>query len=386
MKEEYIEFARPDYGETEIAAVTEVLRSGWTTTGPRTAAFERAFREFTGARHALGVNSGSAALHLALAALGIGAGDEVITTPLTFCATVNAILLTGAIPILADIGPDLNISPEAIVRLITPKTRAILPVHYAGLPCDMEAIGEIARQRGLYVVEDAAHAAGASFGPVRVGGGASDAISFSFYATKNLSTGEGGMVTCRDQELQQRMRTLSLHGISRDVWDRQESKDSWAYQVIQCGFKFNMSDLTAAIGLAQLARLEIMNRRRAEVAHAYSAAFDGMPELELPPDSAVSTHAWQLYVLRLNLDRLRVDRSEFIAEMRRRGVECSVHFIPIPQHPYYRDRLELRDPCLRAMTEYPRLVSLPMSSALDDGAVTKVIAAVRDTVHAHRCC
>ena len=386
MREEFIELSRPDYGDEEIAAVAAALQSGWTTSGPRTAAFEKAFCEFTGARFAVGVNSGSAALHLALAALGIGAGDEVITTPLTFCATVNAILLTGATPILADIGADLNISPEAVHRAITPRTRAILPVHYAGLPCDMTSIGELAREHNLLVVEDAAHAAGAAIGAVRVGAGESDAVAFSFYATKNLSTGEGGMVTCRDERLHERMRVLALHGISRDAWGRHATKDHWAYEVTSCGFKYNMSDLTAAIGLAQLARLEEMNRRRRAIARAYNEAFSAMPELELPPDAAGIVHAWQLYVLRLNLERLDVDRSEFIAEMRWRGVECSVHFIPIPRHPYYRERLELRDACVRTMAEYPRLVSLPMSSALDDGAVARVIGAVRATVEAHRCC
>lgn len=436
MNEGFIEFARPDYGDAEIAAAASALASGWTTTGPRTAAFEKAFCEYTGAAHALGVNSGSAALHLALAALEIAPGDEVITTPLTFCATVNAILLTGATPILADIGDDLNISPDAIRRAITPHTRAIVPVHLAGLPCDMEAIGRIAGEYGLFVVEDAAHAAGASlvrnsgtgdefsrreaaqntamvggqdggqttacaFGdsndisksvPVlapnctRVGAGASDAVAFSFYATKNLSTGEGGMVTCHDPRLRERMRILSLHGINHDAWDRHGAKDTWAYDVVECGFKYNMSDLVAAIGLAQLARLDEMNRRRAAIARAYNAAFAGWPELELPPDSAACKHAWQLYILLLNLGLLRMDRSRFIEEMRRRGVGCSVHFKPIPMHPYYRERLGISETaCPRARDEYPRLVSLPLSSRLDDAEVARVIAAVRDTVRTRRC-
>ena len=378
LHEELIEFARPDYGEAEIAAVASALASGWTTTGPRTAEFEKAFCEYTGAPHALAVNSGSAALHLALAALGIGPGDEVITTPLTFCATVNAILLTGATPILADAGDDLNISPDAIRCAITPRTRAILPVHLAGLPCDMDAVGRLASEHGLFVVEDAAHAAGASYGSIRIGAGASDAVAFSFYATKNLSTGEGGMVACGDPELRERMRVLSLHGISHDAWERQGAKDNWEYDVVQCGFKYNMSDISAAIGLVQLSRLDEMNARRAAIARAYNDAFAGMAGIELPPDSAKATHAWQLYILRLNLDRLTVDRSQFIAEMRRRGIGCSVHFKPIPMHPYYRDRLELRDPCARAISEYPRLVSLPLSSRLNDAEVARVIAAVED--------
>jgi dTDP-4-amino-4,6-dideoxygalactose transaminase len=378
LHEELVELARPDYGEAEIAAVASALASGWTTTGPRTSEFEKAFCEYTGVRYALAVNSGSAALHLALAALRIGPGDEVITTPLTFCATVNAILLTGATPILADVGDDLNISPDAIERAITSRTRAILPVHLAGLPFDMDAIGSLAEERGLLVVEDAAHAAGSSYGSIRIGAGSSDAVAFSFYATKNLSTGEGGMVTCRDPELRERMRVLSLHGISHDAWERQGAKDNWEYDVVECGFKYNMSDISAAIGLVQLARLDEMNTRRAAIARAYNDAFAGVSGLELPPDSAKATHVWQLYILRLNLDRLTVDRSQFIAEMRRRGIGCSVHFKPIPMHSYYRDRLDLRDPCARAISEYPRLVSLPLSSRLNDAEVGRVIAAVRD--------
>jgi len=242
----------------------------------------------------------------------------------------------------------------------------------------MDAIGSLAEERGLLVVEDAAHAAGSSYGPIRIGAGTSDAVAFSFYATKNLSTGEGGMITCRDPKLRERMRVLSLHGISHDAWERQGAKDNWDYDVVECGFKYNMSDISAAIGLVQLTRLDEMNARRAAIAHAYNAAFAEIPGIELPPDSNAATHAWQLYILRLKLDRLRVDRSQFIAEMRRRGIGCSVHFKPIPMHPYYRDRLDLRDPCARAISEYPRLVSLPLSSRLNDAEVARVIAAVRD--------
>jgi dTDP-4-amino-4,6-dideoxygalactose transaminase len=242
----------------------------------------------------------------------------------------------------------------------------------------MEAIGCLAVEHGLFVVEDAAHATGSLYGSIRIGAGTSDAVAFSFYATKNLSTGEGGMVTCRDPNLRERMRVLSLHGISHDAWERQGAKDTWDYDVVECGFKYNMSDISAAIGLVQLTRIDEMNARRAAIAHAYNEAFAGMARLELPPDSSIATHAWQLYILRLNLDRLRVDRSQFIAEMRRRGIGCSVHFKPIPMHPYYRDRLELRDPCARAINEYPRLVSLPLSSRLSDAEVARVIAAVED--------
>jgi dTDP-4-amino-4,6-dideoxygalactose transaminase len=380
MNGQFIHFARPDYGDAEIAEVVDTLRSGWTTTGPRTARFEEEFKAYTGAKAALAVNSCTAALHLALAALGIGPGDEVITTPLTFCATVNVIVHVGATPVLVDIGPDFNIDPAAIERAITPRTRAIIPVHIAGLACDMEQIWSIARRHGLFVVEDAAHAAGTRYQNALIGGGQSDAVAFSFYATKNLSTGEGGMVTSSDPALCDRMRVLCLHGIGRDAWKRYSKEGSWFYEVVECGFKYNLSDLQSALGLAQLHRLDAMNSRRREIAQAYDAAFEAMDELQLPPGSGDPGHAWHLYMLRLRTDRLAVDRAGFIEELRRKHVGASVHFIPIPLHPYFRETLELRDPCRRALAEYPRLVSLPLYSSLADHEVERVIRAVKQTV------
>ena len=380
MNHSFIRFARPDYDDEEIAALTEVVRSGWTTSGPKTAQFEKEFQEYTSARHALAVNSCTAGLHLALAALDIGPGDEVITTPLTFCATVNVILETGATPVLADIGPDLNIDPLAIRKALTPRTRALLPVHIAGLPCAMPAIWDLAAEHGLKVLEDAAHAAGSVVEGEPVGGGQSHATAFSFYATKNLSTGEGGMVTTNDAELENRMRILCLHGISRDAWNRYSERGSWFYDVVEGGFKYNMSDLTAALGLVQLRKLDRMNRRRVEIARLYNEAFRGLAELELPPDRAGVGHAWHLYILRLRLDRLQIDRAQFFEEMRHRGIGCSVHFIPIPLHSYYQGVLEMRDPCTRALAEYPRLLSLPLYSKMTDDETVRVIHAVRDVV------
>jgi dTDP-4-amino-4,6-dideoxygalactose transaminase len=390
----------------EIAEVAAALRSGWITSGPRVAQFEREFREYTGAAHALAVNSCTAGLHLALAALGIGPGDEVITTPLTFCATVNSILETGAEAVLADVGEDLNLDPEAVGRAITPRTKAILPVHLAGLPCDMDSIWRLAREHGLKVVEDAAHAAGASYSvgqalspanhaatggsacPTkpgrRIGAGESDAVAFSFYATKNLTTGEGGMVTTNSEVLDERMRIACLHGISRDAWNRYAEKGTWYYEVVDRGFKYNMPDIAAAIGIHQLRKLDRMNGRRAEIARLYNDAFQDMPELEAPPERADSRHAWHLYILRLNLDALDIDRSRFFDEMRARGIGCSVHFIPIPLHPYYHKVLEMRDPCSRALAEYPRLLSLPLYSGMTDDDVRRVIEAVREIVLEHR--
>jgi dTDP-4-amino-4,6-dideoxygalactose transaminase len=376
----FLPYAVPDIGEEEISEVAATLRSGWLTTGQRAQRFEEEFKSYVRAAHALAVNSGTAALHVALAALRIGPGDEVITTPLTFCATVNVILEVGAVPVLADIGPDMNIDPAAVRRAITTRTRAILPVHLGGLPCEMNAVWDIARRHGLHVVEDAAHATGALYRGVPAGAGASDAVAYSFYVTKNLCTGEGGMVTTHSAELADRMRVLSLHGISRDAWSRYSENGNWYYEVIECGFKYNMSDIAAAIGLVQLKRLEAMNARRAEIARRYKAAFMEVSEVETPPEREGCRHAWHLYILRLNLARLTIDRARFFDEMKRRGIGCSVHFIPIPLHPYYRKALELRDPCTRALAEYPRLLSLPLYSKMTNGDVERVIEAVRDIV------
>jgi dTDP-4-amino-4,6-dideoxygalactose transaminase len=391
---EFVPFNRPDIGEEDIAQAAETLNSGWLTTGPRTAEFEEEFRAYTESSHALAVNSCTAGLHLALAALNLRPGDEVVTTPLTFCATVNVILQVGATPVLADIGSDLNIDPDAIGRVITPRTRAILPVHMAGLPCDMDAIWTLAARHRLRVVEDAAHAVGAEYHGAKIGATTftteaqrtqrSDAVAFSFYATKNMTTGEGGMVTTNSAELEERMRILCLHGISRDAWNRYGENGSWYYEVVDCGFKYNMSDIMAALGIHQLRRLDEMNARRATIAEAYSKAFSEMVELELPPNGSDCRHAWHLYVLRLNLDKLSIDRAHFFDEVRTRGIGCSVHFIPIPLHPYYKRVLEMRDPCTRALSEYPRLISLPLYSKMTDGEVERVIWAVRDVVTRYR--
>lgn len=384
MTPPFIPFARPDFDDVEIAEVAAAIRSGWITTGPRTAKFEEEFGAYVQAKHALAVNSCTAGLHVALAALGIGPGDEVITTPLTFCATVNVILQTGATPVLADVGPDLNIDPAAIRRLITRRTRAIVPVHIGGLACNMPEIWAVAAENGLKVIEDAAHAAGSQIAGAPVGSGSSDAVAFSFYATKNLSTGEGGMVTTQDADLERRMRTFCLHGISRDAWNRYAEKGNWFYEVVECGYKYNMSDIMAALGLVQLRKLERMTARRIELAHELNRAFAGLPEVELPPDRSGDRHCYHLYILRLDLDRLTIGRAQFIDEMRQRRIGCSVHFIPIPLHPYYQNRFSLPDPCTHALAEYPRLVSLPLYSNMTNQEVGRVAEAVRDIVEQYK--
>jgi dTDP-4-amino-4,6-dideoxygalactose transaminase len=389
MTEPLVPFHRPSIGEEEIAEVVETLRSGWLTTGPRAARFERDFREYVGAAHAVAVNSATAGLHLALAALGIGPGDEVITTPMTFCATVQAILHVGATPVLADIGSDGNIDPEQIERRINSHTRAIIPVHLAGLPCDMDAIWALAREHGAYVIEDAAHAAGAHYQGCPIGaangsGGTSEAVAFSFYATKNLTTGEGGMVTTSDESLADTVRMLALHGVSHDAWDRYTDQGDWHYDVLAHGFKYNLSDIQAAIGIHQLGKLDRLIERRAAYAAVYNEAFAGMDELDLPPDSPHSRHAWHLYILRLNLQRLTIDRAEFIRELRRRGVCCSVHFIPIPYFRFFAQLPLVQNPCPRAVELYPRIVSLPLYPAMTEEQVRHVAKAVQEIVAAFR--
>ena len=386
MSDGFIGFHRPSIGEEEIQEVVETLRSGWLTTGPRAARFEKEFGEYTGAPHAVAVNSATAGLHLALAGLNIGPGDEVITTPMTFCATVQAILHVGATPVLADIGKDGNIDPEEIRRRITSRTRAILPVHLAGLPCDMNAIWGLAREHGLHVIEDAAHAAGACYAGRQIGAGpsatagASDAVAFSFYATKNLTTGEGGMITTHRADLAGKMRMLALHGISHDAWDRYTDRGDWHYDVLAHGFKYNLSDLQAALGIHQLRKLDWFIERRALYAAVYRRAFADLEEVELPPDNPRCRHAWHLYILRLNLHTLEIDRAEFIRRLQQKGIGASVHFIPIPLLSYFSHLPLAQYACPRALELYPRIVSLPLYPAMTAEQVHYVAQSVREIV------
>lgn len=374
----YIPYNRPTIGEEEIAEVAATLRSGWITTGPRTAQFEEEFRAYTGAAHALAVNSCTGGLHLALTALGIGPGDEVITTPLTFCATVNTVLQVGATPVLADVGEDGNLDPESVERSLTGRTRALLPVHLGGLPCRMSEIWRMARERGLRVVEDAAHAVGSRYRGAPIGSGSSDAVAFSFYATKNLTTGEGGMVTTPHAEVAELMRVLCLHGISRDAWNRYADRGKWYYQVETCGFKYNLSDVQAAVGIAQLRKQEQFVSVRRRLAAVYAEELAGVEAVETPEEPPGVRHCWHLYGIRLAPG---MDRGAFIRALARRGIGASVHFIPIPLHPAYAGRPGLAaDRCPRAMALYPRLVSLPLYPAMTEEQARCVGRAVQEAV------
>src|ERR1700676_2435065 len=379
----FIPFNKPEIDNAEIEEVVDTLRSGWLTTGVRTAQFEREFCQYTGARHALAVNSCTAALHLALAALGVGPGDEVITTPLTFCATVNVILHVGATPVLADIGPDGNIDPLSIEARFTPRTKAIIPVHFVGAPCVMKAIWSLAKKYSLFVIEDAAHAVGTHYNGQSIGSreSRSDAVAFSFYATKNLTTGEGGMVTISHESFFNRMRGLALHGISKDAWNRYHEDGNWYYEVVDNGFKYNLSDIQSAIGIHQLRKLERFVQQRTRYAEIYSRAFGDLKELEIPEPATNGRHSWHLYVLRLNLDLLTIDRARFISELRSRKIGASVHFIPIFRHPFFKEWASLpQNRCPRCSELYPRLVSLPLHPFMTEQEVRYIAAAVQEIV------
>jgi len=389
MQNTPIPFHIPSIGEEEIAEVVATLRSGWITTGPRTAQFEAEFRDYIGCRHALAVNSGTAGLHLALAASDIGPGHEVITTPLTFCATVNVILQVGATPVLADVLPDGNIDPQSIADRLSSKTRAIIPVHLGGKPCDMMAIWSLAQKHGLVVIEDAAHAAGTNYRGLPLGSSAfqsgSDAVAFSFYSTKNITTGEGGMVVTNDSDRADRMRRLCLHGITKDAWNRYALKSNWYYEVLEVGFKYNLTDILSAIGIHQLRKIQQLAASRRSLAELYDAEFEEVDELERPPHSLDGEHAWHLYTIRLNLDRLSISRDEFISELKSRDIGASVHFIPIPLHPFFAQYATLpRNRCPHALALYSRLISLPLYPGLTEEQVKRVAAAVKTIAAAHR--
>ncbi|MBJ6749701.1 DegT/DnrJ/EryC1/StrS family aminotransferase [Geomonas anaerohicana] len=377
----FLPFALPEIGEEEINEVLDSLRSGWLTTGPKTKRFEEEFGAFIGAgTEAVAVNSATAGLHLAMEAIGVGPGDEVITTPYTFTATAEVVRYLGADPVFVDIDPrTFNIDPARLEAAITPRSKAIVPVHFAGLACDMEAILAVARRHGLKVVEDAAHALPATCGGRMVGSLGSDATVYSFYATKTITTGEGGMVVTRDPAIAKRCRVMRLHGISRDAFDRYTSnKPSWHYEVVAPGCKYNMTDIAASIGIHQLKKAWSFQEKRSSMAAWYDAALADLP-VELPPHPAPGeTHAWHLYVLRLKHDA-PVHRDRFIELMAERGVGCSVHFIPLHLHPYWRDRYGFQpEDFPHAYGNYQRSVSLPMYTRMTEADQQRVAAAVRE--------
>ena len=383
MRDSFLPFSPPLVGQEEIDEVVDTLKSNWITTGPKTREFEQQFADHVQSPAALALNSCTAGLHTALTTLGIGPGDEVITTPLTFAASVNVIEHTGARPVLADIEPDtLNIDPTRVRAVITPRTKAILPVHFAGHPVDLDAIESIAEQHNLTVIEDAAHAIGAKYRGTPIGG-TGNPTAFSFYATKNLTTGEGGMLSGNPDFLDS-ARVLSLHGMSREAWRRYQQGGSWQYDIVAPGFKYNMTDIQASLGIWQLRKLERFQQRRKEVAAAYERAFADVDAFDLPVERGEVEHAWHLYPIRLRYDRLRIDRNQFIEELTKRNIGTSVHFIPIHLHSYYKNKYGYRPKDLPvALDSYQRILSLPLNPRLSDQDVWDVIEAVSAVVADH---
>ena len=384
LRDTFLSFSPPLIGEEEIQEVIDTLRSEWITTGPKTRRFEQELAAFLGADAALAVSSATHAMLVGLAAMGVAAGDEVITTPLTFCSTVHVIEQLGAKPILADVEPDtLTIDPEQVERAITPRTKVLLPVHLYGHACEMDGLLTLARRHELRVLEDAAHAIPTRY-KGRMVGTLGDLTAFSFYATKNLTTAEGGALT-GDAELVEQARIWSLHGMSRDAYRRYTAAGSWFYEVVLPGFKCNMTDIAAALGLGQLRKLPEFQKRRRRLVALYGQGLADVPEIELPTERPDVESAWHLYPIRLELEALSIDRARFIEELKARNIGASVHFIPVHLHPYYRDKYGYRpDDFPVAHANYHRLVSLPLNLRMSDADAADVVAAVRDIVATYR--
>ena len=446
MRTEFLPFSLPTIGDEEIAEVADSLRSGWVTPGPKTKQFETQFADYVGCQQAIATHSCTGGMHVALAAVGIGPGDEVIVPAMTFCSTANVVVHVGAKPVLVDVLDDFLISPEAVRNAITPRTKAIMPVHYGGQPCDLEAIYEIAAERGLAVIEDAAHSVGAEYrghklgsddlpiegarGPSPSPGGryavASEgrgarlgdrksstatigsedaepqnselktensksltpfahATVFSFYANKNMTTGEGGMIAVNDDTLADTMRPLTLHGMSHDAWKRHSDIGSWYYEVVALGYKYNMSDLQAAIGIHQLKKLERFIEARRRLAGLYDEAFSEIPEVLSPILHPDRRHVYHLYAVRLDRERLKIDRAQFMKGLKARNIGGSVHFIPVHLHPLYQERFGYRKGAFpNAEKLYSQEISLPLFPRMTEEDVGDVIAAMKEIIALHR--
>jgi dTDP-4-amino-4,6-dideoxygalactose transaminase len=407
VRDEFLPFSLPTIGDEEIAEVADSLRSGWVTTGPKTQRFEEQFAEYVGCRHAIATHSCTGGMHVALAALGIGPGDEVIIPAMTFCSTANVVAHVGARPVLVDVGEDFLISPAAAEAAINAKTKVIMPVHYGGQPCDLGAIYALAAKHDLAVIEDAAHAVGAEYRGLKLGSeelpnavsswqSAPDsdpeqgtrfahAVVFSFYANKNMTTGEGGMIVVNDNAFAETMRPLTLHGMSRDAWKRHSDIGSWYYEVVALGYKYNMSDLQAAIGIHQLKKLELFIEARRRLARLYDEAFSEIPEVLPPVVHKDRRHVFHLYAARIAADQMTIDRSQFMTELKARKIGGSVHFIPIHLHPYYQEQFEYRrGDYPQAEKLYEQEISLPLFPRMTDEDVVDVVDAVMEIVSTHR--
>jgi dTDP-4-amino-4,6-dideoxygalactose transaminase len=378
MRKDFLIFGSPAIEESEIDEVVSTMRSGWLGTGPKVSEFERAFKTYKGSPNAAALNSCTAALHLSILAAGIKPGDEVITTPMTFCATVNAIIHAGAKPVLADIDLDtMNINPKQIEAKISPRTRAILPVHFAGRPCNMDAIMDLAAQHGLKVIEDCAHAIETEY-KGRKTGTIGDFGCFSFYVTKNIVTGEGGMVLTKSEQDITRIKILGLHGMSKDAWKRFSDEGYKHYYVVECGFKYNMMDLQASIGIHQLKRVEDYWQRRQSIWQFYNKELAKFPlGLPLAPEPE-TRHAYHLYTIQIDQKLTGISRDDFLSGMTKENIGVGVHYLSIPEHPYYQDTFGWKpEDYPNAMQIGRQTVSLPISPKLTDQDLQDVITAVQ---------
>lgn len=382
MNNDFLLFHKPFISEDEVDEIVDTVRSGWLSMGPKTIRFENKYSEYIGVQNSIAVSSWTAAGHLTLEAFGIKAGDEVIVPTMTFPATAEIVCYFGAKPVIVDVEKDtLNMSPEIIEKAITSKTKAIIPVHYAGQPCDLDEIHDLARKHNLKVLEDAAHALPATYKGVKIGS-LSDVTCFSFYATKTLSTGEGGMICTNDEEIAERCKIMRLHGINRDAWKRYTDSGSWYYEVVAPGYKYNFTDLQASLGLPQLKKVDTMWKSRQNIAAKYTAVLKDLDTIELHTVKPDRESSWHLFPIRLHLNRLTKNRAQIINELREENIGVGVHFMPVHQHLYYKETFNLSNKDYPvASSVFPRLLSLPIYPGMTDENVDRVIDIIVDTLN-----
>jgi UDP-4-amino-4,6-dideoxy-N-acetyl-beta-L-altrosamine transaminase len=384
VRETYLPYGKQWIDDNDIQAVVEVLKSDWLTTGPKVSEFEEKFAEYVGAKYAVAVSSGTAALHAAVYAAGIIDGDEVITTPITFAASANCVLFQGGTPVFTDVQPDtLNIDPQKIEEKITSRTKAIIPVDFTGLPCELDEIHKIARKHNLWVIEDACHALGAEYRGKMIGS-LSDMSVFSFHPVKHITTGEGGMITTNNSELASKLRYFRNHAISVDAHQRQ-AIGSWFYEIGDLGYNYRLTDFQCALGIKQLEKIDRFLERRREIAARYNTAFADMPEITLPTVREYVKHAWHIYVIQLNLDLLTVDRAKIFAALRAENIGVNVHYIPVHLHPYYRKTFGYkRGDYPISESRYDRIITLPIFPRMSDDDVSDVIVAMTKAITNYR--
>ncbi|HEX3026412.1 MAG TPA: DegT/DnrJ/EryC1/StrS aminotransferase family protein [Clostridia bacterium] len=382
-RDTFLPYSQPYWGKEELEGVQDAIRSNWWSKGPKTIELEKIFARYVGAKYAVAVNSCTAALHTSLVARGIGPGDEVITTPMTFCSSANVIVHTGAKPVFADVDEKTGcISPDCVEAAVTGKTKAVIPVHYAGQPCDMDRIEEIADRNHLFILEDAAHALYTQYKGKMVG--SMNTTAFSFYSTKNISTGEGGMLTTNDEDFAEKARVISCHGMSRNAWNRYGKGGSWRYDVEFAGYKYNMTDLQASLGIVQLGRLEAMQQKREVYSRIYDEELSGLPGIRTPQDGGLGRSSRHLYIIRIQKEELDIGRDEFIEELNAMNIGTSVHFIPVHLHPFYQQNYGTRPGDFPVAEKiFEQIISIPLYPSMSEEDVRYVAGAIRDISQKH---